>query len=44
VPATGVRMAVLDVLLIAAVAAWVRKGDEWRAKLRGFVEAGRGAS
>jgi hypothetical protein len=44
VPATGVRMAVLDMLLIAAVAAWVRKGDEWRAKLRGFVEAGRGAS
>jgi hypothetical protein len=42
-PDTAVRMAVLDVLVIAAVASWVRKGDEWRAKFRGFAEAGRGA-
>jgi hypothetical protein len=40
-PATGVRMAVLDMLLIAATATWVRKRDEWRAKLQSFAEAGR---
>ena len=38
---TAVRMAVLDVLVIAATATWVRKGDEWRAKMRSFAEAGR---
>ena len=43
-PATAVRMAVLDALLIAATATWVRKGDEWRAKMRSFAEAGRRAS
>ena len=42
-PATAVRMAVLDVLLIAATAMWVRKRDEWREKLRSFTEAGRQA-
>ncbi|MDF2732009.1 MAG: hypothetical protein K0S92_639 [Desertimonas sp.] len=41
---TAVRMAVLNALLIAATAWWVRKGDEWRAKLRAFSEAGRRAS
>ena len=41
---TAVRMAVLDVLVIAATATWVRKGDEWRAKMRSFAEAGRRAS
>jgi hypothetical protein len=43
-PATAVRMAVLDALLVAATATWVRKGDEWRAKMRSFAEAGRRAS
>ena len=43
-PATAVRMAVLDVLVVAATATWVRKRDEWRAKLRAFTEAGRQAS
>lgn len=40
---TAVRMAVLDGLLVAATLTWVRKRDEWRAKVRGFVEAGRRA-
>jgi hypothetical protein len=43
-PATAVRMAVVCVLLIAATATWVRKRDEWRARLRAFSEAGRQAS
>jgi hypothetical protein len=43
-PATAVRMAMLNVLLIAATATWVRKRDEWRAKLQSFTEAGRQAS
>ena len=43
-PATAVRMAVLDILLIAATATWVRKRDEWRTKLRSFTEAGRQAT
>jgi hypothetical protein len=42
-PATGVRMAVLDGLLVAATVLWVRKRDEWRAKLRAFQEEGRRA-
>jgi hypothetical protein len=43
-PGTAVRMAVLDALLIAAAATWVRKRDDWREKLRAFTEAGRRAS
>ena len=43
-PATAVRMAVLDLLTISATATWVRKRDEWRAKVRAFTEAGRQAS
>jgi hypothetical protein len=42
-PATGVRMAVLDGLVVAATVVWVRKRDEWRAKLRAFQEEGRRA-
>jgi hypothetical protein len=40
---TAVRIAVLDALLIAATATWVRKRDEWRNRLRNFMEAGRQA-
>jgi hypothetical protein len=43
-PATAVRMAVLDVLVIGATATWVRKGEEWRGKMKSFADAGRKAS
>ena len=35
------RIAVVDALLIAATAVWVRKSDEWRVKMRAFADAGR---
>jgi hypothetical protein len=43
-PATAVRMAVLDILVIGATATWVRKGEEWRGKMKSFADAGRKAS
>jgi hypothetical protein len=42
-PATAVRMAVLDVLVIGATATWVRKREDWRGKLHSFADAGRNA-
>jgi hypothetical protein len=40
---TVVRMLVAAALVIAATVWWVRRRDEWRAKVREFLEAGRAA-
>jgi hypothetical protein len=40
---TVVRMLVAAALVVAAVVWWVRRRDEWRAKVRDFLEAGRAA-
>jgi hypothetical protein len=40
---TVVRMDVAMLIVAAAIAWWVRKRDEWRTKIREFMEAGRAA-
>lgn len=40
---TGLRMSVLDGLLIAAIGVWVLRRDEWITAWRGFLDAGRKA-
>lgn len=41
--AMAARAAVMSLLLVAAVAWWVRRRDEWRRKLNGFMAEGRAA-
>jgi ABC-type nickel/cobalt efflux system permease component RcnA len=38
---TALRMAIGDGLVIAATGLWVLRRDEWRKRMRAFVEAGR---
>ena len=40
---TGMRMSVLDALVIAGAATWVLKRDDWTKAWRGFLDAGRKA-
>jgi hypothetical protein len=40
---TGLRLSVLDVLLVAGVGVWVLRRDEWTKAWRGFLDAGRKA-
>jgi hypothetical protein len=40
---TVLRMAVFALLVVAATVWWIRKRDEWRAKINQFLEAGRAA-
>jgi len=40
---TVVRMVVAMLLVAAGIAMWVRKRDDWRAKFREFMDAGRAA-
>lgn len=45
VPGVGTvtRMLIATVLVVAATVWWIRKRDEWRVKIREFMEAGRAA-
>ncbi|MGH9139312.1 MAG: hypothetical protein ACRD0G_20065 [Acidimicrobiales bacterium] len=38
---TALRMALGDLLVIAAIGLWVLRRDEWRKRIRAFVEGGR---
>jgi hypothetical protein len=40
---TGLRLSVLDVLLVAGVGVWVLRRDQWTKAWRGFLDAGRKA-
>jgi hypothetical protein len=40
---TVVRMIILAALVIVATVVWVRRRDEWRIRIREFMEAGRTA-
>jgi hypothetical protein len=40
---TVVRMVILAVLVVVATVAWIRRRDEWRAKISEFMDAGRTA-
>jgi hypothetical protein len=40
---TVVRMIVAMLIVAAAIVWWVRRRDEWRAKIREFLDAGRAA-
>jgi hypothetical protein len=40
---TVARVLVVTILVVAATVWWVRRRDEWRKKLRDFLEAGRAA-
>ncbi len=40
---TVVRMDVALLIVVAAIAWWIRKRDEWRGKIREFLDAGRAA-
>ena len=40
---TVVRMIILAALVIVATVVWVRRRDEWRVRIREFMEAGRTA-
>jgi hypothetical protein len=41
---TVVRMGIAMVVVVVAVVWWVRRRDEWRVKIREFLDAGRAAS
>ena len=40
---TVVRMIVLAALVVTATVTWISRRDEWRAKIREFMDAGRAA-
>ena len=40
---TVVRMDVALLIVAAGITWWIRKRDEWRAKVREFLDAGRAA-
>lgn len=40
---TVLRMLVLELLIVAGTVWWIRKRDEWRARIRTFMDAGRAA-
>jgi hypothetical protein len=41
---TAVRIAVAAILVVVATALWVRRRDEWRARIRAFLAEGRAAT
>jgi hypothetical protein len=40
---TVLRMLVLELLIVAGTVWWIRKRDEWRARISEFIESGRAA-